>query len=478
MSTEPKPKVRLSAEYLGPVFSLDGTLTKHAQNLIFARNGTGKSFLSRALRYLDLYGQDREIQNAPSDLVSDESADGLGRFFFGRESSEMGSLELDRRGNSVSASINDTIFHVFSEDFVQEELRERSYEIDGAIDNQISVDRENIKLKDSLEELDKAYPEAEKAENGIRERFEASKRVGLGEKAGINKNLKEYGGLVFKDWLSNQIEKPAPPEHNQASILKDLDRLKSIPAEPILPKLLDTLAQGTLDLKKLSQSLQRLTSPSTVADQIKQKIDTHHEFYAAGTRIVKDGQLETCPFCEQGITDPDPKSIIDAYLNYFSDEEEKHKTELRQFFSELNQLKKSLDGIETLLARQKSRFDELKQFVPSKRDAGLSTCELELAEARKTIGLIQGEIKLKAESLASERSLPSGDLEEQLRQVNIAIEANNSSVQALNQSISKSDDERRSLQRQACLVFSIEFAIDSWNEIEALRTLEARIGSI
>ena len=56
MSGTNKPKLRVSARYLGPVFSLDQELSDREQNLIFARNGTGKSFLSRALRYLDQNG--------------------------------------------------------------------------------------------------------------------------------------------------------------------------------------------------------------------------------------------------------------------------------------------------------------------------------------------------------------------------------------------------------------------------------------
>lgn len=51
MNTLPKPKFEISAKYVGPIMSLDAELTKNAQNLIFARNGIGKSFLSRAFRY-------------------------------------------------------------------------------------------------------------------------------------------------------------------------------------------------------------------------------------------------------------------------------------------------------------------------------------------------------------------------------------------------------------------------------------------
>ena len=66
MSTLPKPTFLISANFLGPVLSLDGELTNKAQNLVFARNGIGKSFLSRAFRYLDLHGQARDVDDAAS----------------------------------------------------------------------------------------------------------------------------------------------------------------------------------------------------------------------------------------------------------------------------------------------------------------------------------------------------------------------------------------------------------------------------
>ena len=54
MSTLPKPPLQLKATCLGPVAKLDAPLSKSARNMIYARNGTGKSFITRALRYLDM----------------------------------------------------------------------------------------------------------------------------------------------------------------------------------------------------------------------------------------------------------------------------------------------------------------------------------------------------------------------------------------------------------------------------------------
>ena len=140
MSTLPKSKFSLSGRHLGPVLALDGELTKRNQNLVFARNGTGKSFLSRAFRYLDLHGQKGVVKDAAFNLVSDESPDGSGSFAFSRGATAMGTLDLQKAGDAVTATVNDTIFHVFSEDFVQEELRERKYELDGEIETLIAVD--------------------------------------------------------------------------------------------------------------------------------------------------------------------------------------------------------------------------------------------------------------------------------------------------------------------------------------------------
>ena len=144
MSTLGKPPFKLSVKYLGPIFSFDGILTKKAQNLIYARNGTGKSFLSRAFRYLDMHAQSMNTSDAAHCLVSDESPNGKGDFAFSRGDNIAGKIALDRRASREQIECHETIFHVFSEEFVNEQLRQREYEVDGAIENQIAVDSENI----------------------------------------------------------------------------------------------------------------------------------------------------------------------------------------------------------------------------------------------------------------------------------------------------------------------------------------------
>lgn len=471
MNYSPNPAFTIKASYLGPIFSVDGELSKNAQNLVFARNGTGKSFLSRAFRYLDLHGQGKDVSKAAFYLVSDESADAKGSFSFSRGTKSLGTLQLEKSGDNVTANVADTIFHVFSEDFVHEELRDRQYEIDGEIENQIAVDSANIKLKDTQDELKKAYEAERAAAATLRTKLDTVKLENLVDKAGINKNLGDYKRLTLEGHLERFPDKPDAPKQSFVSILSDLDSLKAIPAEPVYPEVVNAVGSEDIDLKALEGSLQKVTSLSSVSDEIKEKIDAHHSFYETGTQIVQEEHRTTCPFCEQGITATDPKAIIDAYFSYFADEEEKHKRELRDYFRKLDQRESSLKQIETQLARQKSRFDDLKHHVPSKKDVEVADGETALNDARTAISAIKQSLEHKAQELALARSLPADNLAVHIAALNGIIEDNNSKVAELSKAVEKADDERKALQRKSCTVFEQEFALNSWSEIESLRSL-------
>lgn len=471
MNTPANPKFSITATYLGPIFTLNGELAKNAQNLVFARNGTGKSFLSRAFRYLDLYGQGASLESAPRNLVSDESPDGRGAFSFGRGANIMGSLQLEKTADQTAVQLNDTLFHVFSEDFVHEELREQEYNLNGEIENQISVDSANIQLKDTQEALSNAASKAQNAFDALKGDFDKEKPAQLSDKAGIRKQLKEYSSLSFEVLLTKYSEKPEPPKRSFPDTLKDLDSLKAIPAEPLYPEVTEIIGLDDIDLSALGECFSRVTSPSSVSEAVKQKIDAHREFYKTGVDIINQEHPVSCPFCEQGITGQDPKAVIDAYIEYFSDEEEKHKSELRRFYGALNIKEKQLTETESKLARQKSRYDTLKAYLPSMKETSLTECEKAIKAATDAVSLLKSTIEDKAKSLGVPASRPDDDLSARIGAINQIIADNNKSVDALSRAVSKSDEERKDLQRQACGVFEVEFAISRWQDIVALRTL-------
>src|SRR3546814_3617331 len=107
MSTMPRAQMEVSATCLGPVQKLNAPLSKHAQNLIYARNGTGKSFLTRAFRYLDMHGQGEDISDAAFNLISEESPDNGGRFALVQGTTHIGSLTLSQTPSKVTANTYD-----------------------------------------------------------------------------------------------------------------------------------------------------------------------------------------------------------------------------------------------------------------------------------------------------------------------------------------------------------------------------------
>lgn len=184
MSTAPRPPLQLSATCLGPVAKLEGTLSRNAQNVIYARNGTGKSFLTRALRYLDLHAQGQDVSDAAFNLVSEESCDGHGRLSLKQGTTDLATLSLNRAANQVLASTHDRIFHVFSDDFVHTDLRQRDYDMDGNIESEIRLDQTNIDTKDVEEKLSSTQTELAKARMALQNLIAAQKIEELANKSG------------------------------------------------------------------------------------------------------------------------------------------------------------------------------------------------------------------------------------------------------------------------------------------------------
>ena len=463
----------LSASHLGPIFSLSAELTKSPQALIFARNGMGKSFLCRAIRYLDLHKQDRDISDAAKALVSDESPDHRGAFSVKRGEQVIGTLSLDKSTDSVIPWVSeDTIFHVFSSDFVFEELIERSYEINDSVENRILVSSENVKVEEARGELEKAYNEEQTARNAIVALFNESKNLELVKKASIHKNLKEYRDLKIENQIDQVTEKPDISSLELSDTLKNLANLKEIPTEPVYPEpvSLDTL--HIVDEQRLSESLQKISFPSRVPELLKRRIESHHSFYKEGTTLFRSAEGTSCPFCLQDIISSESMSTIESYIEYFSAEEEKHQVELRHFDTELDKSLLQIDDITILIDRQTTRYDALKHFIPSQRDSEIHNCENELNRLRSTIQSLKKLINKKAQDLCTTYQLNGENLFEEITKLDEVINDNNTKSASLMSALMRVDDERKKLQRDACSKFVNEFIFNNWQHIKELKNLQ------
>ena len=134
MNAIPKTRLSIKAQHIGPIMKLGQSLSDRKQHLIFARNGMGKSFIARALRLLDQSAISSVDQSRiPDLLVSEEAPTGQGNFSLYEGDVCIGSFELDTNAKTVRLSQPQYIFHVFSEDYVNEQIRNKLEHLDGEI---------------------------------------------------------------------------------------------------------------------------------------------------------------------------------------------------------------------------------------------------------------------------------------------------------------------------------------------------------
>lgn len=474
MSTLPKPPLQLKATWLGPVAKLDAPLSKSARNMIYARNGTGKSFITRALRYLDIHGQQGDISDAAFNLVSEESVDGRGSFALDQGPTALCSLALNNNNSSVSASCPDRIFHVFSDDFVHAELRQNNYDMDGAIESEIILDQDNIDTKEVEKRLATKQNDSASARLLLQNLLDTQKSEELVGKASINRQLREFRDIGV-DRLIALPEQPSLPERSFKAVLNDLDALKAIPAEPDYPSEQKKVTFDPDSLSVVDSLLSQITSPSTVSEHIKALLERNPEFFETGLELLNHDSDGNCPFCKQSVTHPPAKDRIELYLAYFADAEGKHKAELRTAWSNVKGLRSTVNDRVASVAKEALKFDALRKLVPSQRSVALPDISDVANAIDAWFETYLLAVQTKGLSPSSEVAVPEHQIFSHLDMLNAHIDAYNSAFANLSVAIRTSDEERKRLHREACLTFLEEFSHSNWTDIAAIHLLNQEV---
>lgn len=462
--------LRLTATSLGPVAHLDATLSKYAQNLIYARNGTGKSFLTRALRYLDLHVQGHDISDAAFNLISEEAVDSRGNFTLSRGATRLGTLGLHFSNNQVAANSHDRIFHVFSDDFVHSELRQQNFDPDGNIDNQIQLDQTNIDTKGAELKLNGAREKANQKRLELQGLLETAKTEELVGKALVRRQLNEYAALKIDGVLSPSSQ-PSLPERSFKIIVGDLDALRSIPAEPDYPSRVVSVSVPADRLAEIGATVRRATSPSSVSEDIKALLGSDPEFFETGLHMLAEEGTDDCPFCKQSVAHPPAKDRIELYLAYFADAEGKHKKELRSAWSDVKGLRATANERIAAIAREVLKFEALRKLVPSQKTVELPDSSVLASRIDEAFRELMAAIETKGASPSSDVPVPQVDPEPLLIELNSLIGVLNGKFDDISAAIRQSDNERKRLQREACAAFELEFVHSHWAEIDAIYSL-------
>ena len=271
--------LELTTKNIGPHINLSTRLqTSNLEIGIYASNGSGKTFLSRAFRLITM-------SNArPSDsnrlLTLGENS---GKFKFkitnSQEQGVVRELELNitrEMQPEITKNTTGYIFRVFNDDYVKENLEEFKYRPDGQIEGYI-VGKEKIDLTNEKKELEKLSKDLEESEQHLREKLS----VALEElnSLTIRRNTNEYRDFTYENLIN-----PAYQVNEQTSfdeLVKNHNMLKSFPDYLRDLDKVD-LVRSTGTLKIISSFLEEKFTKSSIAEDFKSKVKSKQEFIEAG----------------------------------------------------------------------------------------------------------------------------------------------------------------------------------------------------
>lgn len=477
MSTSAKPRLplRVEAKHIGPIMNLRQDLSADKQNLIFARNGTGKSFIARALRFLDRTVYSSHEQSGVSDvLVSEESPDGKGAFRLYEGQACIGSLELDTRNKTVTRVEPDYIFHVFTEDYIDEVVRNRLERLDGEITHEIIIGKETVELDEKETVLSKKQATIRTRRQKLDEAFSSRREQHKSEFA-IVASLLAFKKLSTDVYFTTVPYSVDTTRSSVDEFRSQYNALKALPSDPILPTRMD-FATTTIDVQVIHDALSRTTSLSTVADDFRQRIERAPEFFQAGVALY-DGRPSECPFCTQVLQDAGLTAVA-KYVEYFQDEEARERATLGALIQDIQREASNVGGWKADYVRERAKFDQLKRHFPSIADKELADPTEELDKTLGDLGELKACLERKMGDLTKTVPTPSTNLVAAAEEVRLILDMNNGLFDQIGTLTNDSSSERRSIQNLSCKSFEAQFVRENQETIDEIRGLETECTSL
>lgn len=466
-----KPRFKVRAKHIGPIMLLDAELSENRQNLIFARNGTGKSFSARALRLLAPAEDGREAEDTlPSILVSEESVDHSGHFRLYEGATCIGGLTLNAKQKAVSRDEAKYLFHVFSEDFVESHVRNRIGSLDGNITHEIVIGQENAELDQKKSDLDKLRARFAEAELALGKIFDAAKDK-LKADFGIIGSLGAYKELSLSSLLSE--DPPIVSSLTLAELLKQYNDFKAMPSDPPLPQ--DLGYDGIIpNCEPYGDALFKKTNPSTVADEVKERIKSSPIFFEEGSKLFGE-KPDSCPFCTRSV-DQVALAAINAYLQFYADEEAAHVRTIDEHLAAIQRVTRALSEVKVNALLSRGHFDALKKFFSALATTDLHDTSPDLEAAISDLEAIAASLRGKKRQLGEALSLPPNGLSEIAGRLVAASKNNGPFLAQLKRLMGDSKSERLRIQSDSCAAFLREFAIGNATEIAAIRADRSAVG--
>lgn len=469
--------LKIRAENIGPIMHLDGVLSSKSQNLIFAQNGTGKSFLARSLRLLgEDYLDYENPEKMANDLVSEEAKSKQGSFSLYEGDNCIGGIEIDLNNSNVTPHhVEEThtkIFHVFSGDYVKHHLEQRDYYIDEEIGQgiEIIVGHDSIVIDNKEREINTLSKELAKCEENLHSIF-SRMRADLKNEFSLRNNLESFKLLV-----PNRIYENVGFDKRLENLSDDYKNLTSLPdPENIIIPLGPSPSNSPLDFEEIKNRLMKVTLLSNIEHEIKSAIEEHRDFFRTGVDLIDD-ENNICPFCTQSLSSV--TELINIYKQYFDAAESKEVSELEKIKLDVITAQASVESWRVKHLEANSRYDELRPLFSLVKEINTEDPTILFSEINEFLSILLDCLSKKIENLSSPIEISTDDVEEKYQEIVLICGRNNSLFERLGKLVNRSDQERKRIRNDACHAFLNEFSIQYSHEIHKIIGLNKKISDL
>lgn len=356
-------KFKLIINNIGPLTNIDETFYTNSLNtILFATNGSGKTFISRCFKLLSDIQQDNKDTNL-KDLISFEETEASFSFDFSDDRKEnILNFKISQYKILENNFNSDFILHVFNKEFVDNNVAKNNYAIDSnSITGEILIGSEKIDVTKEESELETLNKNKNDVEQLLKDEIQKTQSVILD--LGIRTTLQEFKDITFSNLLVH--EKYTGISSEKAK--ENYACIKNIPER--IPEIKDY--NYTLDTKLFSEIIAALETEVTlskIGEDFKQKLLPKTDFIKQGLEIVKRDNT-ICPFCETPLSDK--LSLIDEYNEYFNQEEAKFEDKLQGLLGRLTGFERDIKSCECEYNRIKLAYIEQKKYFPDLEQVNL-----------------------------------------------------------------------------------------------------------
>jgi hypothetical protein len=449
-----KIKTKIECKNIAPIENLNKEIASNSLKIgVFANNGSGKTFISRMFRLTEISSRLEldEEGNSPTDkLISLDQ--NIGSFKF---------KVTDRDGNIAEQFCIDLskqnvpyipetkyLFHVFNEDYVEDNLRSLDYDKNGEIDGYI-LGKVNIDLSDEEEKLKKIELEgselSKQIENQIRE-YVSEKIDGIQN----IKRLNEYKNLEYKKIISSVEKEGYGISKSYEDLIQDYNKIKSVPEN-----LADILTVKKVEIKidffsDIQNNCAKEYSLSSLAEEFKSKIKEKQIFIESGLTLLEE-EKKDCPFCEQTL-EKQALNLIESYNEYLTDVESTTIRLFNNYRSSLSNLIDSIEEINISNIKRLNTFNNYKEkYIPSSSEKELK--ELDTSNLKDEISKVCDVIAIKLRDISKPVFLDEEiliSIEKYQAILNGTIESNNLEIESINRKKNRINEENKFIRKQIC----------------------------